>query len=227
MIATAYVVGVRNCMIDRGVLAYENEKVAEADAEALGHAFEQLGGDEGTLATDGATPEVTDTIAIALSKMSSTDDEQEKIAHIEEAIEGVTKLAGLEPGNNNTVAGLKPGSVAKGETDAKKTDKNEELSNSVDNTAKRPNVFSPSPGKTGVKGGTIGSEKGAVGANGQGPVAKDLGKELSNAVPATVKRPNYYGKPGKTGTKGGTIGSEREQPKHEKQASLSDFLARL
>ena len=227
MIATAYVVGVRNCMLERDVLAYENEKVAEADAAALGYALEQLGGNEGVLATDGATPEVTDTIAIALSKMAECDDEQEKIAHIEEAVEEISKLAGLEPGDNLVSSGLKPGKVARGESSARKTDKDEELSNAVANTAKRPDVFSPKPGKTGLKGGTIGSEKGHPDADAQGAVHRDLDKELSNAVSNTAHRPNVYGKPGKTATKGGTIGSEKDHPKLEKQASLSDFLARL
>jgi hypothetical protein len=212
-------------MVDREVLAYENEKVAEADAEALGHALEQLGG-EGVLATDGATAEVTDVIAIALSKMSETDDEQEKVAHIEEAVEEITKIAS-SPGNNNVVAGAHPGKVAKGESSAKSTDHKKELTNAVANTRDRPNVFSPTPGKSGVKGGTIGAEKAHPGAEGKSTPVKDHDKELSNAVPNTAHRRNYFGAPGKTGIKGGVIGTEKDAPKHEKQASLSDFLARL
>lgn len=224
MITTAYVRGVQRCMLENEVLAYDNEKVAEADAEAIAHGLASLDGNEGVLATDGADLGVTDTIAIALSKMSETDDSNEKIACIDEMLE---KLSESAPGDNNVVAGAKPGKVAKGESSAKKTDHDEELSNAVDNTAHRPNVFNAHPGKTGVKGGTIGSEKSHPGANGQGPVAKDHDKELSNAVPNTAHRPNVHGKPGHTATKGGTVGKESAQPKHEKKAELSDFLARL
>ena len=224
MITTAYVEGLQRCLLDNGRLGYESEKVAEADAAALGHGLELLGTDMGSLATEGADINAAHVIASGLCKMAEYDDEESKVAIIEETLgalqdQGLLKTSSSS-GDNNVVSGHNPGRVARGERSARHSDHDEELSNAVHNTAHRNSVFHPSPGKTSVRGGTIGAEKGAPGANSQGPVSKNLDKELSNAVPNTHRRPNVHGKPGHTATKGGVIGAE-------KQASLSSFLASL
>lgn len=224
MITTAYVEGLQRCLIDNERISYENEKVAEADAAALGHGLEQFGADMGALATEGADINAAHVIASGLCKMAEYEDEDSKVAIIEETLDalqeqGVLKLAAA-PGDNNVPAGHNPGRVAKGESSAKKTDHDEELSNAIPNTHKRKDVFHAHPGKTSVRGGVIGSEKNHPDAEGRGSVSKNLDKELSNAVPNTHKRPNVHGAPGHTKTKGGVVGSE-------KQASLSSYLASL
>lgn len=236
MITSAYIKGVQRYMVENDLVRYASEEQAEGDAEQLGGAVEeQLPVDQGAIAQEGAAPQATHIVAQALSEMAQHAAEDAQVAGakaevVQNAISAIAKTGSLKyassPGDNNVVAGHRPGRVAGGESSAQSSDHDEELSNAVDNTAKRQSYFNPNPGKTGLKGGVIGKESAHPGANAQGPVSPDHDQELSNAVPNTAHRPSYHGAPGKTDLKGGKIGNERPN-NGEKNASLSNYLASL
>jgi len=239
MITAAYITGVQDNLRQNGIINYASEDMAQGDAAALAHGVEAGGQpegeeaapvDQGALATEGAHPAVTHIVAKALSDMAQQAGEEAQVAHakaqiIQGAVDQISGTGELKtasaPGNNNVVAGAKPGHVAKGESNAKSGDHDEELKNAMPNTAHRPDVFNPMPGKTKVKGGAVGKEGAHPGAEGKPGLHKDLNKELKNAMPNTAKRPSVYGKPGHQANKNsGEVGNE-------KAASLSEYLSSL
>jgi len=220
-------------MHHRGIVNYASAEEAAGDAEALSEAIEgNLPVDRGGLASEGAAPDETEAVAQALAAMAAQGDPEEKVAAIREALDRlssgqVTKFSKFavdsgSPGDNNVVAGHKPGHRAAGESDASSTDHDEELSNAMPNTVHREDVFHSRPGVQANRGkGAIGAEGAHPGAEGNPGQHRDHNRELSNAVPTTVERPNVHGAPGRQSDSGkGTIGVE-------KGASLSAILARL
>jgi len=222
MITAAYIKGVQDCLVQNDLVRYASEEDAQQDVERLALAFEsELPIDQAKLAQEGTTAFETDIVAQALSEMSTVEKTAELNNVVRGAIHVLSEKTASSPDNNNVVAGHEPGSVAAGESVAKKEDLNKELTNAVPATAERPEHWSSMPGKQkdGDKG-HIGTEAAAVGANAQGPVVGD-NQELVNKVPNTRERPNYHGGPGDQKDEDkGHIGTE-------KAASLSDYLARI
>ena len=232
----AYIQGVQASLAQKGIVNYANEEAAIADAGMLGQgAQEQLPVDQGGLATEGAAPQETAVVAKALEEMAQQAGSEAEVAKAKAEIvqNAVGALSGAgageptakfaaeagAPGDNNVVAGHKPGSVAAGESNVKATDHDEELSNAVNNTAHREDVFSSMPGRQADGGkGYLGSEAPHPGAEGNPGKASDLNKELSNAVSNTKDRANYHGAPGDQADEDkGHLGVEK----------LSSVLARL
>jgi len=236
-IPMAYIQGVQAKLLDAGVIQYPNEKIAMEDAQNLGQSLEQQTPvDQGGLATEGAAPEETQAVATALMDMAEQAGEEAQVAGAKAQIvqEAVSKVASYRPskfskfsaeagapGDNNIVAGHKPGKIAPGESSARKEDLNKELANAMPVTAERPAYWNSKPGQQIDEGkGEIGQERDHEGRNAQGGMVPDS-RELSNAVPNTKERPNYHGGPGDQKDEDkGHVGTE-------KGASLSDVLARL
>ena len=231
-ISMAYVQGVQAILANKGHLNYASEKHAMYDASELGGAIDGcLSIDRGGLATEGAAPGETDIIAHSLNKLASTQNPAVRQGILSEAVNGLAHMEPVkfskfaqeapEPGDNNTVAGHKPGSVAAGESNVKKEDLNKELSNATPNTVDRKDYFSSMPGNQSDGGkGTIGNEGSHPDAEGKSSPVKDQ-TELSNAIPNTRERSNYHGGPG---------GQKDEDQGHigtEKSAQLSNYLAKL
>jgi hypothetical protein len=235
-IPTAYVQGVQAKLIDAGALSYVNEKIAMEDAQQLGTGMDDnMSVDQGGLATEGASTGETQAVAAALVDMAEQAGEEAQMASakadiVKDAISKVaslhqdefTKFAEPSPGDNNTVAGHKPGKISAGEGSAKREDLNKELTNAVPATAERPAYWNSMPGgQKDEDKGHVGVESAGVGADGQGPVSKNLNKELVNAVSNTKERPNAHGGPGHQSDEDkGHVGTE-------KAASLSDILSQL
>ena len=235
-ISMAYIQGIQSSLVENGLVRYAMEEEANADAAQLGQGMEQMPVDQGGLAAEGAAPEETQVIAQALGEMAAEAGEQAQVASAKADIvqEAVTKVASFRktefskfameakaPGDNNVIAGHKPGSIAAGESNAKKTDKDTELTNAVDNTVHREDVFHSMPGVQSDKNkGHIGSEAPHPGKTGTGAAVGDL-KELVNAMPNTRERANAHGGPGEQADEmKGEIGVE-------KGASLSSVLSKL
>lgn len=235
-VSMAYIQGVQASLAQAGIVNYANEEAASEDAAMLGQGVqEQLPIDQGGLATEGAAPQETVVIAKALEEMAEQAGSEAGVAKAKAEIvqNAVSALSGAGAGeetakfaaeagalgDNLVVAGYKPGYVAAGESNAKATDHDQELSNAIDNTSHREDVFHSMPGYQADEGkGYIGSEAPHPGAEGNPGQVEDLDQELSNAVSNTKDRPNYHGAPGSQSDEDkGHIGTEK----------LSSVLARL
>lgn len=233
MIKRAYVLGVRDALIERGVVKYATEEEANQDAGIMSEALEQapVGGEE--MAEDEVQPEATATIAAAVVNMAQEAGQQAEAAKAkadiaadaaaELAKTGALKIAAAAPGDDNVVAGHNPGSVAAGESSAKADDHKKELASAVPNTAEREDYFGSPGHQADEDEGHIGDEGLQPDAEGTPGIAglRDLNKELASAVPNTADREDYHGGPGEQADEGkGTIGTE-------KISNLYDRLSRL
>lgn len=214
MITTSYVSGIQLALAEQGAVKYASEEEAAFDAEIIGEAIdENLPVDQASLATEGADAHSTAKIAEALIELNGQSSE-EKVAEI--ISDFLNKIAAAAPGDNNVVAGHAPGRVAPGEASAKKTDDDPHMATALKTDIHRDTGFSPSPGKSKIHGGTIGTEKGHAVAR---HAVKDKIKAMVTAMADNAHRAEHHGKPGHQADKG--KGAQGQETK------LSEYLASL